>query len=156
MSKTIDANLKGKICRISKECFRCQRFCYSCGDVRRFQNLKPKPANKELPRAFPPLVRAILVQAGNRNTSLQRLGTRDSARVEQVLRALRVARDSEFPAVFGADTSRSPNAINYRPSHGDRSGWGQMISQREVSASLRHEPKGSNLKGFALTRLAQR
>jgi hypothetical protein len=52
MSKTIDANLKGKICRISKECFRCQRFCYSCGDVRRFQNLKPKPANKpkELPR----------------------------------------------------------------------------------------------------------
>jgi hypothetical protein len=32
MSKTVDANLKVKFCRISKVCFRCQPFCCSYGN----------------------------------------------------------------------------------------------------------------------------
>ena len=105
----------GQICRISIECFRCQLFCHSCGDVRRFQNLKPKPANKpkELPRVDATISARNTCPSRKPKHSLQRLGTRDSARVEQVLRALRVARDSELPAVFGADTSR-PRPARHR------------------------------------------
>jgi hypothetical protein len=97
MSKTIDANLKGKICRISKKCFRCQRFCYSCGDVRRFQNLKPKPANKpkELPRV-PTISARNTCPSRKPKHLLQRLGTRDSVRVEQVLRACRLPATQSF------------------------------------------------------------